>query len=77
MGRARGGWTVEMALAACDPLTCSAARAAAAGRLSASETPTGADSWRLGGSGRTSALPDPPYPVPALKRAGAPRGVIY
>jgi hypothetical protein len=67
----------------CEPLTSSAARAAAEARESVSLLSVGAVSWRFI-PGRDAVvvgvvaecgeliLPSPPRPVPALKRAGAP-----
>jgi len=73
-GRARGPWTVEIALATCDPFTSSAARAAALGRLSLSmPKPGGEVSCRfMPGLLLSLSLAAPPNPVPAPKRAGAP-----
>jgi len=69
-GSTRGVWTVDKVLARCEPLTSSAARAAALGKLSLSlPSPAGEVSRRLT-FGLESELP--PKPVPAPKRAGAP-----
>jgi hypothetical protein len=81
VGRTGGG-----PRATCEPLTSSAASAAAEASESDSPlSPAGAVSWRFtpGREGVAGVegpavsgeliLPSPPSPVPALKRAGAPR----
>lgn len=71
---------MDKVLARCEPLTNSAARAAAVGKLSLSlPSPGGEVSRRLvfnlGSLGRFFVLP--PKPVPAPKRAGAPEMFIH
>ena len=67
-------------LARCEPLTNSAARAAAVDKLSLSlPSPGGAVSRRLafGLESLDRFLEAPPNPVPAPKRAGAPAILLF
>ena len=75
-GSTRGPCTVDKVLARCEPLTNSAARAAAVGKLSLSlPSPAGEVSRRLttGLESLARFLELPPKPVPAPNRAGAPK----
>ena len=75
VGSTRAPCTVDKVLARCEPLTNSAARAAAVDKLSLSlPSPAGEVSRRLAfGLESIDWFLLPPKPVPALKRAGAPR----
>ena len=74
VGSTRAPCTVDKVLARCEPLTNSAARAAAVDKLSLSlPSPAGEVSRRLTfGLESLDRFLLPPKPVPALKRAGAP-----
>ena len=74
VGSTRAPCTVDNVLARCEPLTNSAARAAAVDKLSLSlPSPGGEVSRRLTfGLASLDMFLLPPKPVPALKRAGAP-----
>lgn len=78
VGRTRAPCTVDRVLARCEPLTNSAARAAAEDKLSFSlPSPAGEVSRRLTfGLESLERFLVPPKPVPALKRAGAPAIII-
>jgi hypothetical protein len=72
VGSTRAPCTVDRVLARCEPLTNSAARAAAVDKFSL-PSPAGEVSSRLAfGLESLDRFLLPPKPVPALKRAGAP-----
>ena len=73
VGSTRAPCTVDKVLARCEPLTNSAARAAAVGKSLSLPSPAGEVSRRLAaGLESLDRFLLPPKPVPALKRAGAP-----